>query len=98
MFARVVRSPFFVFSFLLGALLVTFVLAWVSVGDWCEGVLRWLGYRGSPYWLPAAAGLMAYVGLGIIGPAYLGAFLVSWPGLLAGPLCVLVLIALADRW
>jgi hypothetical protein len=98
MLGRVIRSPLFVFNLLAGAGLVSFFLAWVSVGDWCEGGLRWLGYRGRPYWLPAVVGIVTYVGMGIVGPACLIRYFIGWPGLLLGPMCALVLIALADRW
>ncbi|MBN1313050.1 MAG: hypothetical protein JXB30_16680 [Anaerolineae bacterium] len=95
---RVIRAPFFVINFLVSAFLVAFFLAWVSVGDWCEVGLHWLGYQKHPYWLPGVVGFAAYFGLGVAGPAYLGCHLIGWPGVLAGPLCMLVLIAVLGRW
>lgn len=96
---RVIRLPvFIVINMLVGGALVFFFLAWVSVGDWCEDGLRWLGYRGHPDWLPGVVGIAVYVGLGIAGPAYLGHYLVDWPGLIVGPLITLVMIAILGRW
>lgn len=79
-------------------LLALFFFAWVSVGSWCEDALRWLGYRARPRWLPAALGLMAYVGLGIAGPAYLGTVVLGWPGAVLGPAVALGAIAILGRW
>lgn len=95
---RVVRAPIFVFSLLVGTAMVSFFLAWVSVGDWCEDGLRWLGYRERPGWLPSLLGVAAYVALGIAGPAYLGYFLLGWPGAIVGPICALVMVAILGRW
>ena len=95
---RVIRAPLFAVNFLISVLLVSFFLAWVSVGDWCEDGLRWLRYQGRPYWLPGAAGIVVYLGLGIVGPAYLAYQVVGWPGVLAGPLLILVVIAVLGRW
>jgi hypothetical protein len=36
--------------------------------------------------------------LGIAGPAYLGYFLIGWPGAIIGPLFTLVMIAILGRW
>jgi hypothetical protein len=36
--------------------------------------------------------------LGVVGPAWLGNRLIGWPGLIVGPLLILGLIALLDRW
>jgi hypothetical protein len=95
---RVIRAPFFLLNLLVGAALVCFFLAWVSVGDWCQDALRRLGYREHPDWLPGALGVAAYVSLGIAGPAYLGYTLVGWPGVIAGPLLALAIIAILGRW
>ncbi len=78
--------------------LTAFFLAWVSVGDWCEDGLHWLGYQERPHWLPGVVGIAAYIGLGIAGPAYLGYYLIGWPGVFVGPLCALVIIAILGRW
>jgi hypothetical protein len=98
MVLRVVRVPVFVFNLLVGTSLVCFFLAWVSVGDWCEGGLHRLGYQERPHWLPGVLGILVYLGLGIVGPAYLGYYLVGWPGAIIGPLCTLVMIAILGRW
>jgi hypothetical protein len=98
MVVRVIRAPFFVVNFLVSSLLVSFILAWVSVGDWCEEGLCGVGYAGRPDWLPGLVGGTTYLGLGIIGPAYLAYHLIGWPGILAGPLCILIGIAVLGRW
>ncbi len=95
---RVIRAPFFLLNLLVGASLVCFFLAWISVGDWCEDVMCWLGYRERPHWLPGVVGVAAYTGLGIVGPAYLAHTLIGWPGVIAGPLFSLVMIAILGRW
>ena len=97
--ARVIRLPvFIVFNMLVGGALVFFFLAWVSVGDWCEDGLHWLGYRERPDWLPGVVGIAAYIGLGIAGPAYLGYYLIGWLGIILGLLCAQVMIAVLGRW
>lgn len=96
---RVIRLPvFIVLNMLVGGALVFFFLAWVSVGDWCEDGLRWLGYKGRTDWLPGVLGIAVYVSLGIAGPACLGYSLIGWPGAIVGPLCMLVTIAILGRW
>ncbi len=95
---RVIRAPFFLLNLLVGTALVFFFLAWVSVGDWCEDGLHWLGYGEHPHWLPGVVGVAAYIGLGIAGPALLSYYLVGWLGVIVGPICVLVLIAVLGRW
>ncbi len=98
MAVRILRAPFFLLSIALSMLVAFFFFAWVSVGSWCEDALRWLGYRARPRWLPAALGLMAYVGLGIAGPAYLGTLMLGWPGAVLGPVVALGAIAILGRW
>lgn len=95
---RILRAPFFLISIAFSTMLVFFFFAWVSVGSWCEDALRWLGYRARPRWLPAALGLMTYVGLGIAGPAYLGAVILGWPGAVLGPVVALGAITILGRW
>ncbi len=96
---RVLRLPvFIVFNLLVGGALAFFFLAWISVGDWCEYGLHWLGYRERPDWLPGVLGIAAYIGLGIAGPAYLGGYLIGWPGAILGPFCALLVIAILGRW
>jgi hypothetical protein len=95
---RVIRAPFFAINFLVSAFLVACFLAWVSVGDWCEEGLRVLGYQERPYWLPGVIGGTTYLGVGIVGPAYLAHYLIGWPGILVGPLSMLMVIAILGRW
>ena len=95
---RVIRAPFLILGILIALLITVFVLATVSVGDWSEKLLRLVGYRARPYWLPGALGLLGYVGLGIAAPAYLGALLIGWPGGVAAPVIILACIAVVGRW
>ncbi len=96
--ARIVRAPVFLVGLLISAIPAFFICAVVSVGSWCEDGLRWIGYRSRPAWLPAALGIVGYVGLGVAGPAYLGGSLIGWPGAILGPLLMLGLIAVLGRW
>lgn len=95
---RIIRAPFFMISLLVGAILTFFILAWVSVGGWCEDALRWLGYRERQSWLPAVFGMVGYVGFGIAAPAYAGWHLIGWPGAIVGPILALAAIAVLGRW
>ena len=95
---RIVRAPFFLLSVAMSMLPAFFIFAAVSVGAWCEDVLRWLGYRSRPAWLPGALGIVGYAGLGVAGPAYLGGALIGWPGAVLGPMLALALIAILGRW
>lgn len=92
------RAPVFLFSLAVSMVFVFFIFAWVSVGAWCEDGLRALGFRQQPRWLPAILGVLGYATLGIVGPAWLGSWLIGWPGALFAPLLVLGLIARLGRW
>ena len=95
---RIIRAPLFLGSLLLTSLVALFILAVVSIGSWFEKVLRWLGYRSRPGWLPPFLGVLGYMGLGLAGPAYLAGRLIGWPGFVIGPLVALGAIALLGRW
>ena len=65
---RILRAPLFLGSLLITSLVALFILAVVSIGSWFEKVLRWLGYRSRPSWLPPFLGVLGYMGLGLAGP------------------------------
>jgi hypothetical protein len=95
---RVIRAPFLVLGIVFAFIPALFMFAVVSVGDWSERILRIVGYRARPHWLPGVMGILGYVGLGIAAPAYLGNLLLGWPGSVAAPVIALACIAVLGRW
>lgn len=95
---RIIAIPVFVVGLILSFIPFFFILASVSIGAWCEDILRRLGYRARPSWLPMALGIAGYAGLGVAGPAYAGRLLIGWPGAIIAPLLTLVAIAILGRW
>jgi hypothetical protein len=95
---QIVTAPFFVIGVILGGLLTVLALASISVGGWSEVALSRVGYREKPRLLPMILGLAGYFGIGIVGLAALGGYLLGWPGAVLGPLLGIVLIAILDRW
>ena len=95
---KVLRAPFFLIGLAASMIPVFFIFAWVSVGSWCEDLLRLIGYQNRPRWLPPVLGVLVYAGLGIVGPALLGHWLIGWPGSILGPLIILGAIAKLGRW
>ncbi|GAB4470219.1 MAG: hypothetical protein Kow00124_06200 [Anaerolineae bacterium] len=95
---KVMRAPFFALNLLVGSILTVIVLASVTVGAWADGLLRLIGIRMRPHWLPAALGVVGYLGLGIALPAYLGSLLIGWPGAMLAPLLVLAGVVILGRW
>ncbi len=97
-FVHVLRAPVFFLSLAVSIMLALFFFAWVSMGAWCEDVLRWFGCGIRLRWLPGVLGFVGYVGLGLIGPIYLGEWLIGWPGAVLAPVFALGVIALLGRW
>jgi hypothetical protein len=96
--ARMIRAPFLMLGILLALIPAIFIFAVVSVGDWCEDLLKLVGYRARPHWLPGALGILGYVGFGIAVPVYLGDLLLGWPGRVAAPILALACIAVLGQW
>src|SRR5262245_7781032 len=96
--ARIVFIPFFFVLVFLGTLAVIFEVASISVGGWIETLLLRLGYRHKPALLPAYAGVVVFIGVGLVGTAILGAHLIGWPGAILGPVLAIIAIGLIDRW
>jgi len=94
---RLLRAPLVLVGFVFSLYAVGVVLAWVSVGSWIESALRKLGLKRTGG-LPAVGGTLGFTLLGVVGPAWLGHRLIGWPGLVIGPLLLLTLVALLDRW
>ena len=94
---RLMRAPIVFIGFVVGSYLTGVFLAFVSLGAWVEGALRWLGVKRLGG-LSALAGVGGFLVLGVVGPAWLGERLIGWPGLILGPLLILGLVALLDRW
>ncbi len=95
---QIVTAPIFMIGVILGGLLTVFALASISVGGWSEQALSHVGYKEKPRLLPMILGLAGYIGIGLVGLALLGAYLVGWPGAVLGPILGIVLIAVLDRW
>lgn len=95
---RIIRAPFLALGILFALIPTFFMFAVVSVGDWSERLLRIMGYRARPHWLPGVLGILGYVGLGIAIPAYLGDLLLGWPGSIVAPIVALACIAVLARW
>ncbi len=96
--ARMLRAPIFVIGLLFSFIPVFFLFAVVSIGSWCEDLLRQLGYRSRPAWLPPVLGVLGYASFGLAGPAYLGERLLGWPGAVLGPVLMLGVIAVLGKW
>lgn len=94
---QIVTAPIFMIGVVLGGLLTVFALASISVGGWSEQVLSHVGYKETRL-LPMILGLAGYIGIGLVGLAILGGYLLGWPGAVLGPLLGLVLIGVLDRW
>lgn len=95
---RIIAIPLFVLGLILSFIPFFFILASVSIGAWCEDVLRRVGYRARPSWLPMVLGIAGYAGLGVAGPAYAGRLLIGWPGMIIAPILILIAIAILGRW
>jgi hypothetical protein len=95
---RVIRAPFFVAMFLVTLIPATFICAAVSVGAWFEDGLRLIGVPPRRDWIPLVFGIMGYLGLGIVLPAYLGSQWLGAGGAIMFPVVVLIMIAWLDRW
>jgi hypothetical protein len=94
---RLLRAPVVWVGFVISLYVSGVFFAVVSVGAWAEDALRWLGVKRLDG-LSAAAGVGGFLLLGVAGPAWLGNRLLGWPGLIVGPLLVMGLVALLDRW
>ena len=57
---RYLRAPIFLPVLALSFIPVFFVFATVTTGAWCEDMLRLLGYRSEPKWLPGVFGVIVY--------------------------------------
>jgi hypothetical protein len=95
---KVIRAPFFIAMILLTLIPATFICAAVSVGAWFEDGLRLIGAPPRRDWIPLMLGIVGYLVLGVVGPAYFGSQLLGVSGAVMFPLAVLILIALLDRW
>ena len=95
---RIIRAPFVLVSLLVGTLLLFGFLSSISVGEWCEQLLKRLGYRGNPYWIPGLFGVGGFVCFGVLAPAIGGNALIGWPGIIAGPIIAVLIISRLDYW
>lgn len=91
------RAPIVWVGFVISLYVSGVLFAVVSVGAWAEEAFRWLRIRRLDG-LSGVAGVGGFLLLGVFGPAWLGDRLLGWPGLIAGPLLVMGLVALLDRW
>jgi hypothetical protein len=95
---RLVHAAAFLLGLFFSFIPVTFLFASVSVGAWCEEFLQRIGYTSRPDWLPPLVGVLGYTGFGVVGPAYLGGLLLGWPGVVLGPLIMLIVVAVLGKW
>jgi hypothetical protein len=91
------RAPLVWIGFLLSLYLTGVFAAIVSLGAWVEDGLRWLGLKRVGT-VSAVTGVVGFLGLGVIGVAWLGNRLIGWPGLIVGPLLAMAFVGLLDRW
>ena len=109
----VMRAPFVIGGFIFSIYLTGVFMATVTVGGWVEAELRRLGMRSMKRvgFISALSGVVGYILLGIIVPAWLVFMLIGkwlpmlfkigmpgWPGLIIGPLVAMAVLARAAKW
>lgn len=96
--ARIIRAPFFLAALIVSFIPATFIFATVTVGTWIEKGIAQAGIRMPSDNALMMIGMAAYLGLGIVLPAYVGSLIAGWVGGIGMVLGVLAVIAMVDRW